>query len=77
MIMFPTLVQGAGIDDANYLDTRSVNSWPVLLDIDAVTAETPEAANDEACCWPILEPPFRERWAAMPAAWFVTRNVER
>ena len=68
-LLFPTLVQGAGPDDPQLLVGAPMQAWPLLLDIDAVTASAPPPDADE-CCWPPLEPPFRERWADMPATWF-------
>jgi hypothetical protein len=67
MLLYPTLVQGAGIPDAQFLNAISMSSWPLILDVDAVTAD----AELDTCCWPELETSFRERWASMPAAWFM------
>jgi hypothetical protein len=73
MILYPGLVQGGGTD-AVMLTPDTATTWPKLLDIDEITADpTPAASADENdCCWPPLEPPFRERWAEMPATWFFT-----
>jgi hypothetical protein len=73
MILYPGLVQGNGTD-AVMLTPDTATTWPKLLDIDEITAApVPAASADENdCCWPPLEPPFRERWAEMPATWFFT-----
>lgn len=67
MILFPTLVDGSGAPP-EMLNERPADSWPLILDVDAATADEPDR-----CCWPDLdaEPPatFTERWLAMPPAW--------
>ena len=71
MLLYPTLVKGDGIDDAALLDASAMTSWPILLDIDEITSDAPEPQDE--CCWPALaalEPPFADRWAALPSTWF-------
>jgi hypothetical protein len=73
-IVWPTLTQGAGVD-APFLNAAPATAWPLLLDVDALTAEP----DPPECCWPAIEddPPaanFRERWTAMPAAWIMARR---
>jgi hypothetical protein len=79
MLLYPTLVQG-GEPDPAYLAARSITDWPLILDIDEVTAGGPAAdangnsVSADECCWPqFADPPasFRERWSAMPATWIV------
>ena len=52
----------------------AMTRWPVLVDIDADPAPIADASGNDVtrdvCCWPPLEPPFAERWYAMPASWF-------
>ena len=57
--------------DAALLTPEPATAWPLLLDVDEITGG-PVAE----CCWPPLdEPPFRDRWFALPSNWFaaVTR----
>ena len=52
--------------DAALLTPAPATAWPLLLDVDELTGG-PVAE----CCWPPLdEPPFRERWTALPSNWF-------
>jgi hypothetical protein len=66
MLLFPTLVEGRA-PDPQFL-ARDMSAEPLLIDIDAATAEPVDR-----CCWPALdEPPpatFVERWFAMPTIW--------
>jgi hypothetical protein len=65
-VLWPALSLTATPVDAALFTTEPATAWPRLLDIDDVTAE-PLAD----CCWPPLdEPPFRERWTALPSNWF-------
>jgi hypothetical protein len=77
MIMFPTLVQGAGVE-AQMLNVAPSVKWPsVILDVDAATAS---ADPPDECCWPPLDPPaenFSERWQAVPSYWFTARMEQR
>lgn len=53
--------------DAVLLTPEPATAWPLLLDVDEITGGGPVAD----CCWPTLdEPPFRERWTALPSNWF-------
>lgn len=40
---------------------------------------SPDANGNDAtadyCCWPALEPPFADRWYAMPASWFHVARI--
>ena len=52
--------------DAVLLTPEPATRWPLLIDVDELTGG-PVAD----CCWPPLdEPPFRERWTALPSNWF-------
>jgi hypothetical protein len=67
-ILFPALVPGPGTT-SDMLNARPTTEWPLLVDVDAVTAE---AEPVDYCCWPPLDEPsasFRERWFAMPTTW--------
>ena len=69
MILFPTLVDGSGAPP-EMLNERPANSWPLILDVDAATAEPVNS-----CCWPALddEPAatFAERWSQIPTTWIL------
>ena len=54
--------------DAAFLTPEPATAWPLLLDVDELTGG-PVAD----CCWPAFdEPPFRERWIALPSNWFAS-----
>lgn len=59
-VLWPALASVAIAVDAALFTTEPATRWPLLLDVDELTAE-PLAE----CCWPPLEPPFVERWAAL------------
>ncbi len=51
--------------DAALLTPEPATRWPLLIDVDELTGGP--VAN---CCWPPFdEPPFRERWTAIPVNW--------
>lgn len=65
-VLWPALSLTATPVDAALLTPESATAWPLLLDVDEITGG-PVAD----CCWPALdEPPFRERWFALPSNWF-------
>ena len=52
--------------DAALFTPEPATAWPLLIDVDEITAG-PVAD----CCWPALdEPPFTDRWFALPSNWF-------
>src|SRR5580765_2226459 len=70
-VLWPALSLTATPVDAALFTTEPATAWPLLLDVDELTGG-PVAD----CCWPPLdEPPFTDRWFALPSNWFaaVTR----
>jgi hypothetical protein len=66
-VLWPALSLTATPVDAVLLTPEPATAWPRLLDIDEITAGSPLAE----CCWPPLdEPPFTDRWFALPSNWF-------
>jgi hypothetical protein len=59
-VLWPALSLAAIPVDAALLTPEPATAWPLLLDVDEITGG-PVAE----CCWPPLEPPFVERWAAL------------
>ena len=59
-VLWPSLASLATPVDAVLLTPEPATAWPLLLDVDELTGG-PVAD----CCWPPLEPPFVERWAAL------------
>ena len=77
-VLWPTLV-ATEPSGAALFRPDAMTAWPLLLDVDEITAETPVAELPE-CCWPPLDEPvteFRERWFAMPSSWFLAAIGER
>jgi hypothetical protein len=65
-VLWPALSLSTTPVDAALLTPEPATAWPLLLDVDELTGG-PVAD----CCWPALdEPPFRERWTALPSNWF-------
>ena len=65
-VLWPTLASVVIVVDAALFTTEPATHWPLLLDVDELTGG-PVAD----CCWPALDdPPFRERWTALPSNWF-------
>jgi len=70
-VLWPALSLTATPVDAALLTPESATAWPLLLDVDELTGG-PVAE----CCWPPLDdPPFRERWFALPSNWFALIGV--
>jgi hypothetical protein len=69
-ILFPTLVGIADLAelDPQMLTAEPMESWPLLLDVDQVTADNDDLSGKDYCCWPALEPDFRDRWTATVSA---------
>jgi len=81
-VLWPSLAGGEPPEAAALYHAEPMTRYPLLLDIDALTAEAPiDASGNDAiadyCCWPALEPPFAERWYAMSATWFFVAIGER
>lgn len=73
-VLWPALAGVAPPEAAALYQHAPMTRTPILLDIDADPARVVDASGNDAadfCCWPALEAEFRERWYAMPAAWFV------
>jgi hypothetical protein len=74
MILYPTLVDGAA-PAPELFNAAPATDWPLILDVDEVTADAPPA-----CCWPALDGPppatFAERWLAMPSTWILASMHE-
>ena len=65
-VLWPALSLTVTLVDAALLTPEPATAWPLLIDVDELTSG-PVAD----CCWPPLdEPPFRERWTALPSNWF-------
>jgi hypothetical protein len=64
-VLWPSLASLATPVDAALLTPEPATAWPLLLDVDEITGG-PVAE----CCWPPLEPPFTDRWFALPSNWF-------
>jgi hypothetical protein len=74
-VLWPNLASVAIPLDAALYDPTSATGWPKLIDVDEITGPVSDASGNapqDACCWPKIEPPFAERWQAMPASWFFT-----
>ena len=64
---WPALASAVIVVDAALYEPTPATGWPRLLDIDELTSDDPLATS----YWPPLdEPPFRERWTALPSNWF-------
>ena len=60
-ILWPTLKQSSTVADIRFWTTKTeITRWPLLLDVDMITSDRDPP---DACCWPILEINFEDRWS--------------
>ena len=81
-VLWPVLAGAEPPATAALYHAEPMTRYPLLLDIDALTAPgmVDASGNDASadyCCWPPLQADFRERWFAMPATWFFAALGER